>query len=254
MDYFFNIFGLLLLCGIVAIIIVVVLYRRQNQKQSNVANGSIIDTNTEVIEKAGDLVALNAESLKAYLSPLRNDHPVFIHNIANLLERAKKKSDIKVIRAVTAQLEVQNELLEKIDEYEEKFHTLSRKADDFKRRDEIQELTHTRDRQRILNEIEQLVNAKDKKEDKYKKELENLELKETHKHRVLEVKDRISSAYESNKRLRKLQEVDAMVASYERQKQAYEKNNSLSVSVRKEALRTLEETFMSQLDDFKQSL
>jgi FtsZ-interacting cell division protein ZipA len=254
MQYFNNIYGVLVLVGLIAIAVVVVLYLVQKRKERHTVRGDVLKPSAEVAERADSLVALNAESLRAYLSPLRNNQPVFIHNVANLLERAKKASEIKVIRIVIAQLEVQRDLLDRIDEYEEKFHTLNRKQEDFKQRDELQDLSHERDKKRLLREIEALAGNGGTIENARDRELAEIEASVTHEHRIQALKDYIEAKFVEEKRILKYKELDSLRATFDGQVQAINGNPNLSPAAKKESIRTLEELFMKQLDEFRRSL
>lgn len=254
MDYLGNVFGLMLVLGIIALIVVAVLYFYQKKKVIHSKNPAMVESGVEVIETADRLVALNSDSLRAFLSPLRNDQPVFIHNVANLLERAKKRSDIKIIRVVTEQLEAQGELLAKIDEYEEQFHTLTRKKENFKQRDELQDLTHKRDKRRILNDIENLVDEAGGIQKARKREYDNLESELNHRFSIDALRADIRETAEEEKRLRKNKQLDEMIAMFEVNSDAIKSNQKLTPSARKETLRTLEQTFIAQLDEFKREL
>lgn len=254
MDYLGNVFGLMLVLGIIALIVVAVLYFYQKKKVRHSKNPAMVESGVEVIETADRLVALNSDSLRAFLSPLRNDQPVFIHNVANLLERAKKRSDIKIIRVVTEQLEAQSALLSKIDEYEEQFHALTRKTENFKQSDELQDLTHKRDKRRILNEIENLVDEAGGIEKARRREYENLESELNHQFSIDALRADIRETAEEEKRLRKNKQLDEMIAIFEVNSDAIKSNQKLTPSARKETLRTLEQTFIAQLDEFKREL
>ncbi len=254
MEYISNGFGLLLLFGIVALIAVgVMFYNHKNNLRPKVGR-AVVKTNTEVIDKAGELVELNSNSLKEYLTPLRNDQPVFMHVVANLLERTKKSSEIKVIHAVTKQLEAQSELLSKIDEYEEQIHTLTRKKDNFRQRDEMQDLKHNRDKKRILNEIENLADEAGGREKSRKRELDNLEAKLTHEYAKKRVENRLASMADREKNAQKTTQFNDMRDVFNIQYEAIKNDKTLTPAVRKETLRTLERTFIAQLDEFTEGL
>jgi len=254
MEYLNNPFGLLLALGAMALIIVAVVYFLQKKKAPIGVDSSVEETDTEVIENAEQLVELNANALRAYLSPMRNDQPVFIQNVANVLERAKTNSHIKVLKTVLAQLEVQSELLSKVDEFEENFHTLNRKKEDFKQRDEMKDLTHERDKKRILNEIEHLADEAGGIEDARKREYRNLESKLTHEYAIKALRDDLAENADAEKRFSKNRQLDDMISMFGKQSDAINENQNLTPSARKEALRTLEQTFITQLDEFKGSI
>ncbi len=254
MEYISNGFGLLLLFGIIALIAVgVISYNHKNNLRPKVGR-AVVKTNTEVIDKAGELVELNSNSLKEYLTPLRNDQPVFMHVVANLLERTKKASEIKVIHSVTKQLEAQSELLSKIDEYEDKIHSLTRKKDNFRQRDEMQDLQHDRDKKRILNEIENLVDEAGGREKSRKRELDNLEAELTHQNTMKAVKNKLNDIADRDVNSRKNKQLNDMNDVFNIQYKAIEENEKLSSIVKKETLRTLERTFIAQLDEFTEGL
>lgn len=254
MDYFNNIFGLLLLLGLIAIPVVAVLYLVQKRKERPTARKGVLKPSAEVAERADSLVALDAESLLAYLSPLRNNQPVFIQAVASLLERAKSGIHVKTIRAVTAQLEAQSDLLDIIDQYEEKVHSLSRKQQDFKRRDERQDLTDELDQKRILKQLKALEGNGGSKEDARERELAEIKASVTHEHRIQALKDHIEAKFVEEKRILKYKELDSLRATFDGQVQAINGNPNLSPPAKKESIRTLEELFMKQLDEFRRSL
>ncbi|MEA1980557.1 MAG: hypothetical protein U9N54_06250 [candidate division Zixibacteria bacterium] len=254
MEYISNGYGLLLLFGIIALIVVgVITYNHKNNLRPKVGR-TVVKTNTEVIDKAGELVELNSNSLKEYLTPLRNDQPVFMHVVANLLERTKKSSEIKVIHAVTKQLEAQSELLSKIDEYEEQIHTLTRKKDNFRQRDEMQDLKHNRDKKRILNEIENLADEAGGREKSRKRELKNLEAELTHEYAKKRVENRLASIDDREKNAQKTRQFNDMRDVFNIEYEAIKNNKTLTPAVKKETLRTLERTFIAQLDEFTEGL
>ena len=254
MQYFNNIYGVLVLVGLTAIAVVVVLYLVQKRKERPAVRRGVLKQSAEVAERADSLVALNAESLRAYLSPLRNNQPVFIQTVASLLERAKTGIQVKTIRAVTAQLEAQSDLLDRIDQYEERFHSLNRKQKDFEQRDEVQDLTHELDRKRLLKEIEALAGNGGSKEDARERELAEIKASVTHDHRIQALKDHIEAKFVEEKRILKYKELDSLRATFDGQVQAINGNPNLSPAAKKESIRTLEELFIKQLDEFRRSL
>ena len=118
----------------------------------------IVGTSSDEEIVSADINPLNADLIKSQLSPLSSDQPLFVHNVANILKRAKTASDIKLVKSVIEQISVQSDLLRKIEEYEELFYRTKGKQKDFEKRDEIGDLTHERDKWRLLDEIESLKN------------------------------------------------------------------------------------------------
>jgi len=254
MDYLNNVFGLILMLGTIALIVVAGIYFYQKKKVSQPESPAMVETEAEVIKKADNLVDLNIDSLRAYLSPYRNDQPFFMHEVSNFLECVKSKSEIKVLRAVLAQLEVKSELLSKIDDFEENLHTLKRKEENFKQRDTLQNLNYDKERRRILNEIENLVDEAGGIEKARKREYDNLEATLTHQSAIEALRADIKETAEEEKRLRQNKQLDEMVSVFEINSDALKSNQKLTPSARKEALRTLEQTFITQMDEFKRGL
>lgn len=254
MEYLGTTFSIMVIVGLIGLTIVAVISIKQRKKRLDTLNAEVLTSGPGVVRKSQDFPELNVDAIRNYLTPLRNDEPVFIHNVANLLQRARKKSDIKVIRAVTEQLEAQGTLLTKIDEYEEQFHRLLRKKENLKQRDEIQDLTHERDKKRILNEIAVLADEAGGKEKARQKEYDELQTQLTHEYAVQALKDRLAETADTEKRFSKNKQLDDMVAMFAKQKEAIEGNSKLPPRARKEAVRTLEQTFIAQLDEFKKGL
>lgn len=153
MEYLNNSFGLLFALGVLALIIAAIVYFRQKKKTPNWADSTIVEADTEVVTNANKLPNLSADSLMAYLSPLRNDQPVLIHAITGLLENFKTEINIKVLRTVLEHLDVSNDVLSKINKHKELVFEAQDKPRDFERRNNITELTHERDRERLVKEI-----------------------------------------------------------------------------------------------------
>lgn len=254
MEYLNSPFGLLLALGVIALIIVVIIYFQQRSKTAIGTGASVVETETEVIEKTEQLVEQNANALRAYLDPYRNDQPLFMHEVSNFLECVKSKSEIKVLRAVLAQLEVKSELLSKIDDFEENLHTLKRKPENFKQRDTLQDLNYDKERRRILNEIENLVDEAGGIEKARKREYENLESKLTHEYAIKSLRDDLAENADAEKRFSKNRQLDDMISMFGKQSEGINQNHNLTPSARKEALRTLEQTFIAQLDEFRRSI
>jgi len=159
MDFLTNVYGLILVLGIIALIVVAVIYLNQKKKAKVSSVGStVMESNVKVIKTTDEIVNLNANSLKEYLGQFRNDEPLLIHEITNQLERFKTRSDVKVLKEILEQLKVKSELLAKVDEFEENLYTLNSKKEDFKQRDEMKNLTYEKNKRKILNEIEELKN------------------------------------------------------------------------------------------------
>jgi len=254
MDYLNNVYGLLLIFGSAAIIVVVILYFLQKRKMRLNFKKAGEDESAQVIQQSFGRVELDTKALTAHLSPFRENQPVFIHNVVNLLERAKRASDIKMIKVVTSQLESQKDLLNKIDEYEDIFHKLEGKKKDFEQGDEIKDLTHELDKKTLLKQIKDLADETGSKDEKREQELDGLKSKLIHETKIKEIKDSIAANYEAEKRRSKSNELKNTISVFEKQFQAIEGNQNLPPAAKKEALRTLEETFIAQLDDFKRGL
>lgn len=254
MDYLNNVFGLMLGLGIIALIVVVLLYLFQKKNVNRSVSPAIVESNAEVIDMEEEIVGLKPDSLRAYLSPLRNDQPILMHKVTNYLERTKSRSTVKVLREVLIQLEVKSELLAKIDEFEENLHTLNRKKDNFKQRDELQDLTHEREKRRILNEIEHLADEAGGIEKARKRELDNLEAELTHEYAMKAVMNKLADVADREKNVRKTAQLNDMNDVYRIQHEAIENDKTLTPAVKKETLRTIEQTFIAQLDEFTRGL
>lgn len=254
MDYLNNVFGLILGLGILALIVVLLLYLFQKKKVNRSVSPAMIETDAEVIERVDELVEPNSDSLKAYLSPLRNDQPAFIHHITNLLERFKTGSDVKVLMSVLAQLEVKSEVTRRVAEYGEHLHILNRQKENFKQKDELQDLVHERDKRRILNEIENLADEAGGIEKARKRELDNLEAELTHEYAMKAVRNKLADVADREKNVMKTAQLNDMNDVYRIQHEAIKNDKTLTPAVRKETLRTIEQTFIAQLDEFKRGL
>ena len=65
MSYLSNVFVLIFVCGIIALIVVGILYLSQRKKIKSSVNPTMMESSPEVIKQADELVSLNADSLKA---------------------------------------------------------------------------------------------------------------------------------------------------------------------------------------------
>ncbi|MEA2029984.1 MAG: hypothetical protein U9N55_00075 [candidate division Zixibacteria bacterium] len=254
MDTISDTYIMLIIGGSVAIILVVLLYLLQRRKHHGAVKAEILESTSGTAAGSPESSILDAKLLKAQLTPLRSNQPVFVHNVANLLQRAKKASDVKLIRSVSAQLEAQSDLLQKIDEYEEKFYSFDRKKQDFVRRDEITELSHERDKLKLLNEIDRLGDESGTKEKSRKRELENFEAELTHEYAKKRVENRLASIDDREKNAQKTRQFNDMRDVFNIEYEAIKNNKTLTPAVRKETLRTLERTFIAQLDEFTKGL
>lgn len=183
MDYLSNVYGLILVLGVIALIVVGVLYYSRKKESKYLSSATIVESNPRVIKNADDHVELSVDSLMAYLSPVRNDEPVFIRMFTNMIERTKTLGEIKMIETVAKRLEAESDLLTLINNHKEQLHKLTRQEIDFKQQDEIKDLTHELDSSNLLSKIKQVKNpppsppppksqAERKAKDKRRKEAE----------------------------------------------------------------------------------
>lgn len=158
MEYLYSVYGLLLVLGIIALIVVGIIYLNQKKKISNSVSSTVVESDLKVLKNVDDHVELSVDSLMAYLSPIRNDEPVFIRLFTNMIDRTKTLSEIKMIEIVAKRLEAESKFLTLIKDHKELLHKLIRQETDYKQQDKIKDLNHELASSNLLSKIELLKN------------------------------------------------------------------------------------------------
>ena len=107
---------------------------------------------------------------------------------------------------------------------------------------------------KIINEIVDLADKANGIEEARKNEYREMESKLTHEQAIQALKDDIAQKADADKRFRSNRQLNDMIRMFNEQSNAINQNQNLPPSARKEALRTLEQTFIYQLDEFKRGL
>lgn len=163
MDYVLNIYGLLVLVGIVAMGLIAWLYFKTRRNTLGEVATMLVETDYQPIKETKISTPLTKENIRASLVPCASNQPVFMHQMTNLIDRIKRRSDIALLKTFIEELQVGAEVaeaktvfLQKLDELDEEERKSDNKPLRVRRQDELADLGHKKQVAQLKRDIAEI--------------------------------------------------------------------------------------------------
>lgn len=250
MSYFYNVFGLLLLLGVLLIISIVIIYQlRKRQFMGKLKEGVVImpkEKDQPSVPETFDLAKIERD-----LDILKDNKPLFMKYGLDLVDRFKTNSTVKVLQQKMRLYKFGKEYLQAVVELQDMINQVKDHPQNTEWKHKVEELRYKLE---IAQLEKQIQNVGATEAGLQEEELKKHEEKTRFEYRKKLIEEKIAADHDMQKRQLKTDKFRSILEPFDADIDKIENESSYSPHVKKEMKRLREQLLIKDLDQLEREL